>query len=607
MELDKKHNQRKKHSFDPVVLRKKYKEERDKRVRPEGNSQYREVVGQFSKYIEDPYVEQGFDREVLSDEVEVAIIGGGFGGILAGVRLKQSGIDNIRIIEKAGDFGGTWYWNRYPGAACDMESYIYLPLLEEMDFMPKNKFPAQSEILDYSQKIAKQYGLYEDSCFQTEVESIRRDDSSNRWEILTNRGDNIKARYIVSANGPLNRPKLPDISGISSFKGHTFHTSRWDYEYTGGDSEGNLDKLKDKTVAIIGTGATAVQCIPHLGKTSKHLYIFQRTPSSVDVRNDHPTDKKWFKKQKEGWHKERRDNFNTLVSGGWAEEDLVNDGWTEIIRNLIHGIKEDQNDSEMTPQDFMNAMEFSDFQKMEQIRGRVDEVVKDEKTAESLKPYYRQFCKRPCFHDDYLETFNNQNVTLIHTDGKGVSKFTEKGVVFGDLEYQVDCIIFASGFEVGTDYTRRCGYEIYGNEGMSLSDKWKKGLSTFHGMHSRGFPNCFFFGPQHSAFTANYVHSLDEQSLHLAYILKEAKLRGFNKIEASKEAEEKWIKTIIDKARLNEDFLQNCTPGYYNNEGKPQGQAQNASYGGGPIEFFELVRKWRLAGTLKGLEMSSQH
>jgi len=604
MKFDKKHNQPKEIFFDPDSLRAKYREERDKRLKTDGNEQYREVVGDFSHYIDDPYVKPGFRREALSDEVEVAIIGGGFGGILAGVRLRQEGMNDLRIIEKAGDFGGTWYWNRYPGAACDMESYIYLPLLEEMDFIPKNKFPQQSEILDYSKKIAEKYNLYENVCFQTEVESLKWNEKSGKWTIFTNRGDQIKARYVVSANGPLNRPKLPAISGITKYKGHSFHTSRWDYEYTGGNSEGNLTGLKDKKVAIIGTGATAVQCIPHLGEMAEHLYVFQRTPSSIDVRNDHPTDKKWYKNQEKGWYAKRRDNFNTLVSGGLAEEDLVNDGWTEIIRNLIHGLRENQ-DEEMTPEKFMNAMEMADFEKMEQVRQRVEKTVKDRGTAEALKPYYRQFCKRPCFHDEYLPTFNRSNVTLVNTDGKGVNQITDKGVVFDGIEYEVDCIIFGSGFEVGTAYTRRCGYEIYGENGVSISEKWKDGLATFHGLHSRGFPNCFFFGPQHSAFTANYVHSLDEQSIHLAYILKQSKERGVDKIEASEAAEKEWIETIIDKAQLNQGFLENCTPGYYNNEGQPRGQAQNASYGGGPIAFFGLMDKWRTEGNLEGLELSN--
>ena len=249
-------------------------------------------------------------------------------------------------------------------------------------------------------------------------------------------------------------------------------------------------------------------------------------------------------------------------------------------------------------------VEMADFEKMEQIRSRADSVVNDPKTAESLKPYYRQFCKRPCFHDEYLSAFNNENVELVDTDGRGIDTISEKGIIFDGKEYEVDCIIFATGFEVGTEYTRRCGYEIYGKEGVSISDKWKDGLSTFHGMHTRSFPNCFFFGPQQGAFTANYTHSLDEQSIHLSYILKKMKEDKLTFVEASEHAEQDWVEKIIHKSRDMKEFRENCTPGYYNNEGKPDLQPQNNPYGGGPLEFFSMMRKWRKEGKLEGLEVS---
>ena len=322
--------------FDPDALRNKYRQERDKRLRDDGNDQYIEVTGQFSHYIEDPYLDTEIKREPLTDEVEIAIIGGGFGGLLAGARLREAGLENIRMIEKGGEFGGTWYWNRYPGAACDIESYVYLPLLEETGYVPPKKYIDGADILAYSQLIARKYDLYKDVLFQTEVTEVHWDAEAAHWVIQTNQGDAFKARFLVMSNGPLNRPKLPGIPGIDDYKGHTFHTSRWDYGYTGGDAHGGLTGLADKRVGIIGTGATAVQCVPHLAEGAKELFVFQRTPSSIDERNDKPTDMEWWNNLPEGWHQERMENFNTLVSGGVAEEDLVNDGWTEIIRNLIH-------------------------------------------------------------------------------------------------------------------------------------------------------------------------------------------------------------------------------------------------------------------------------
>ena len=619
-------------NFDPDELGKKYRLERDKRLRQDGNEQYQEVSGEFSYFVEDPYLDEEIEREPLEDEVEVLIVGGGFGGMLAAARLREAGIDDFRIIEKGGDFGGTWYWNRYPGASCDIEAYIYFPLLEETGFVPKQKYTNAAETLEYCHIICDKYKLYDNACLQTEVQATVWNEDEGRWLVTTNRGDKIRARYVVHSNGPLNRPKLPAIKGINDYKGHTFHTSRWDYAYTGGDTSGNLSNLKDKRVAVIGTGATAIQCVPHLGAAAETLFVFQRTPSSVDVRNNQATDPEWISTQEPGWHNERRNNFETLLTGGRVKKDLVADGWTEAFRLLFgtlrnkapskmkmfswaatsvfspemykSGFKEYMTKKATDYMDLANAMQMADYQKMEMVRARAEEIVKDKETAESLKPYYNQFCKRPCFHDEYLPTYNRDNVHLIDTDGKGLEEISEKGIIFNGVEYEVDCIIFATGFEVGTDYSRRAGYQIHGVDGMTVSEKWGNGLATFHGMHSKGFPNCFFFGPAQSGFTATYTYSLDEQSIHLAHILEEAKKRGATRIEASKEAEEDWIKTIIEKARLTASFQENCTPGYYNNEGKINQTPQNNTYGGGPIEFFSLMKKWRSKGKLEGLELN---
>ena len=470
--------------FDPDKLRQKYKEERDKRIRSDGNDQYKEVKGDFSYFVEDPYVEDKTERNALKLHTEIAIIGGGFGGMLAAARIREAGFDDFKIIEKGGDFGGTWYWNRYPGASCDIESYIYFPLLEETGFIPKRKYTNAPETLEYCGVIADKFNLYENSILQTEVTETKWSDESGLWTIKTNKGDEITANFVVHSNGPLNRPKLPAIEGINDYKGHTFHTSRWDYEYTGGSSHGNLENLSDKKVAIIGTGATAVQCIPHLGAAAKELYVFQRTPSSIDVRANRETDEDWFTSMKPGWHEKRRANFEGFLAGEFSGEDLVNDGWTEIFRTILaafrssgpskfrmalwaiqapfnkdfykKGLKPYMADKFMNfvgAENISNKVEMVDFAKMEQIRARAEEIVKDPSVAESLKPYYRQFCKRPCFHDEYLDTYNRENVTLVDTQGKGLDKITEKGIFFDGKEYEVDCIIFATGFEVGKDYS----------------------------------------------------------------------------------------------------------------------------------------------------------
>jgi cyclohexanone monooxygenase len=589
--------------FDPDALKKKYIAERDKRLRADGNEQYRNIDGEFAHYLDDPYVEPGFTRAPLMDEVEVVVIGGGFGGLLAGARLREAGVQDLRIIEKGGDFGGTWYWNRYPGAACDIESYIYLPLLEEVGYIPVEKYTRAPEILEHSRAIARKFELYRDVCFQTEVTEMRWDEKISRWIIRTNRNDAMKARFVVMANGPLHRPKLPGIPGVETFKGHSFHTSRWDYHYTGGDCMGGLTGLRDKRVGIIGTGATAVQCVPHVGAGAKELFVFQRTPSSVDVRNDRQTDPDWVRSLEPGWQQKRMDNFNALVSGVPQEVDLVSDGWTDIIGKFLTLMRK-QNEAGADT-NLADTLQLADFEKMEQIRARVDAVVRDREKAEALKPYYNQFCKRPCFHDQYLDTFNRPNVHLIDTDGKGVERITERGVVANGKEYEIDCLIYATGFEVGTDYTRRSGYQLYGRGGLSLSEKWKDGVATLQGMHSRGFPNVFIMSNSQSGFTANYPHMLNEQSKHLSYIIRECGARQVRVVEASQQAEDEWIQTIIDSAMLRQKFQEECTPGYYNNEGKPSDlAARNGFYGHGPIAFVNLLEAWRSDGTLKGLELN---
>ncbi len=590
--------------FDPNALRDKYRLERDRRIRDEGNAQYVEIADRYAHFSEDPYVEVPIDRAPLTDAVDYVIIGGGFGGLMAGARLRDAGVKNIRMIEAAADFGGTWYWNRYPGAACDIESFVYLPLLEETGYVPVEKYSRAPEIFEHSRRIARQWNLYDDACFQTSVTDMVWDEAAERWIIHTNRGDAMKARFVIMSNGPLNKPKLPGIPGIETFKGHAFHTSRWDYEYTGGDVLGNLDRLGDKRVGIIGTGATAVQCVPHLAAGAKELYVFQRTPSAVNVRGDRPTDLEWVKTLQPGWQRRRMDNFNILVSGGYQDEDLVADGWTEAFRELVH-IARKESAQGLGPEKLAELAELADFATMNRIRGRIDEVVRDREVAEALKPWYRQFCKRPCFHDDYLPAFNRPSVKLVDTHGKGVERITENAIIANGETYEIDCLVFATGFEVGTGYTRRAGYDFTGKNGLAFSDAWSGGVRSLHGIMVSGFPNLFLMGAPQGGFTANYPHNLIEQAGHITYILGEAAARQAHTVEPTVEAENAWVDTIVDKARLNEDYLAACTPGYYNNEGHPQlANRRNTTYGGGSMEYFEILKAWREAGEMPGLSVA---
>jgi cyclohexanone monooxygenase len=595
--------------FDPDALHAKYLAERDKRLRDDGIAQYTEVKAEFAHYVDDPYVAPGFTRAPVNDEVQFAIIGGGFGGLLMGARLREAGFQSIRVVESAGDFGGTWYWNRYPGAMCDVESYCYLPLLEELGYIPKHKYSFAPEILEHSRRIARHYRLYDDALLQTRITELRWDETARRWIVRTDRGDCFKAQFVAMANGPLSRPKLPGIPGIADFQGHTFHTSRWDYAYTGGDSSGGLTGLKDKRVGIIGTGATAIQCVPHLGEWAKQLYVFQRTPSSVDVRNNAPTDPQWAASLTPGWQKRRQDNFNILVAGGDQDEDLVQDGWTDIFRSVTGTAAKEMARKlgrRLTGAERAEVTTIADYRKMNQVRARVDAIVNDPDTAAALKPWYRQFCKRPCFHDEYLQTFNRSNVTLVDTRGKGVERLTATSVVANGRDYPVDCLIFATGFEVGTAYTRRAGYDIVGRGGATLSQHWRDGLKTLHGLTTSGFPNCFFLGFTQGAITISVPQALSEQANHVTYMVREALARGGETLEPTQEAQDAYVEEVRSLARLGVRFYQECTPGYYNSEGMSgnRGGFFSDMYGAGPLKFFELLDRWRATGRMEGMKVS---
>ena len=593
--------------FDPEALRRKYREERDKRIREDGESQYIEAAAEFAHYADDdPYAEP-IEREPLELQIDVAVIGAGFSGLMAAARLKERGVTDLRIIEAGGDFGGTWYWNRYPGAQCDIESYCYLPLLEETGYMPKEKYSYAPEIFEHTRRVGEYFGLYEHAIFQTRVSEVRWLEDEHRWKISTQRGDDIRARFVIHATGPANRPKLPGIPGIRDFRGHTFHTSRWDYDYTGGDHNGGLTKLADKRVAVIGTGATAIQCVPFLGEHAQQLYVFQRTPSSVDLRGNRPTEEDWYRSLAPGWQRARRENFAAVLLGQNFTDDLVADGWTDIARRIgISLLNRGGNAGDLDMEEVMLRSEIADFQKMNEIRARVDETVKKPDAAEGLKPWYRQFCKRPTFNDEYLATFNRPNVELVDvSDAKGVERITETGVVANGRLYEVDCIIYATGFEITTSAHRRVDFDTLGRDGVSLYEHWADGYRTLHGLSSHGFPNWFTIGINQNGLSPNMTAMFDDQAVHVSYIINEVLVRGKQEVEVTAEAEEAWVQEIISLAGTGaQAFLSECTPGYYNREGQGTGgNMQNSPYAPGINAFNALLAEWREAGKLDGMSL----
>jgi len=583
--------------IDIAALNRKYAEERDKRKRGDAMGQYQALQGKFAAFDHDPHAAPQFERDPVVEDIDVLIIGGGFAGLLTGGRLREKGVKSLRIIEKGADFGGTWYWNRYPGAACDVESYIYLPMLEELGYVPSQRYPKAAEIYAHCQKLAQRFDLYPAALFQTQVRRVEWDESRQRWRVGTDREDAIYARFVVSCTGLLSTPKLPGIPGMESFAGHAFHTSRWDYAYTGGDGEGNLTGLTGKVVGIIGTGSTGIQTIPHLGAWAKHLYVFQRTPSSVDVRNNEPTDPEFLKSQKPGWQRERRDNFTTIVGGGYVPVDLVQDSWTDIIRHVVPRLVDG------TPVMDADAVKLAEMKKMELTRRRVDAIVKDKTVAEALKPYFNYFCKRPCFHDEYLEAYNRSNVDLIDTQGKGVERITERGVIVAGREYALDCLIFATGFDFLTDYSREAGMQVIGPGGQPLSKHWEEGPRTLYGFMSHGFPNLFTMSIAQAGAAVNYVHIADEQTKTIVHVILECIRRGVATIQPTQQAEDDWVEGIVSGAKGRRAFLEACTPGYYNYEGKRERSAAlNDFYAAGPMAYVKLLDEWRANPDLPGLE-----
>jgi cyclohexanone monooxygenase len=586
--------QRPAQGIDGVALRAKYLTERDKRLRTEGDAQYLDAAGDFADFVADPYADPDFTRDAIAEEVDVLIVGGGMGGLQTGAELRRRGIDDFRIVEQAGDFGGTWYWNRYPGVRCDIESYIYMPLLEEVGTVPTERYSTGAEIFAHCQAIGRHFDLYDRALFQTRVERMAWDAAADRWIVETDRGDRIAARFVTVSQGPLAKVKLPGIPGIRDFKGRMFHSARWDYDFTGGDASGGLDKLSDKRVGVIGTGATAVQIVPRVAEHAKQLFVFQRTPSSIDVRANRPTDTAWLTAQPEGWQRRRMDNFLGIISGKPVPEILVDDRWGDLFLRFGELMRGAQAAGE--PLDPHALMQQSDFEKMEQIRARVGAEVTDPDLAERLKPWYNFLCKRPLFSDEFLSAFNRPNVTLVDTDGRGVERITESGIVANGEDYPLDLIILATGFDVGAPPHKVGGYDVTGRGGASLAERWDGALRTLHGTQLSGFPNFHIVGGTAQGTTAfNFTHTLRMQAEHAAEIIAHCQARGIAALEPTPDAEERWHDLLEAKHVDHEHFYEECTPGFLNNEGKFRDMPTfvGATYGGGPLEYEQILARWR--------------
>jgi cyclohexanone monooxygenase len=544
-----------------------------------GAADYISMEGAFAKYLDDVYSAQPAPREALTDECEILVVGAGFAGLLLWHKLHKAGFADVRFCEKGGDVGGTWYWNRYPGIACDVEAYSYLPLLEETGYVPAMKFASGFEILEYCQQMAEKFGFYEHCLFHTTVQETAWDERSGRWTVKTDRGDMMRARFVILANGILTTPKLARIAGMEQFEGEAFHTSRWNY---------HVD-LKGKRVGIIGTGATAVQAIPELAKVAKELYVFQRTPSTIDVRDQRATTEEerttWAREP--GWARARRARFAKISGGRTAMR--AND---DYLAGKIPDFKDrKQYERELTTEELVQKQLETNFRIMEQIRARVDAIVEDRKTAQALKPFYPYGCKRPTFHDEYLPAFNLPHVHLVDTAPLGVREINARGVVHDGVEYPLDVLIYATGFQWMATSTFNM---IKGRDGRTLNEKWRdEGTKTFLGLHSHGFPNLFIVtGPQGGGGSFNFTDAIDAHGDYVVWVLETMRERGERTVDIRPEVEESYAGhcRTYDIATAP---LRDCLS-YYNGHGDAE-PGSLAYYGGGRWHKYRIEAQATLA------------
>ncbi|KAJ9663476.1 hypothetical protein H2198_000741 [Neophaeococcomyces mojaviensis] len=620
----------------------KYAEERAKRVRPEGVAQFVKLheSEKYRHFVDDPWLPADGSvaglqlKEGTASHFKFVIKGAGFGGLLYAARFIEAGYkpEDLMFIDYAGGFGGTWYWNRYPGLMCDVESYGYAPLLEETNYMPKHRYSYGQELREHAERIARKYGLSERCIFRATVDEIVWNEEKNIWElsVMQLQGESgrkvtgkVTGDFVFTLAGLLNFPKLAQLPGLDDFKGHQFHTSRFDYGYTGGSEDTpELVNLKDKRVAIVGTGATAIQLVPQLAKWTKELFVVQRTPSAVDARGQKETDTVWFNKHcanKPGWQKERMVNFAGCLSNEQTSQatDMVDDGWSHAASySALVGAPVDV---QPTPEGIgahIAKLHALDLPRSERVRARVDQVVDNKDTAQKLKAWYPAWCKRPCFHDDYLPTFNKSNVKLVDTEGKGIEKMTEDGFVVNGEEHKIDLLIWGTGYALIPSPASNPLTTVRGRGGKTMSEKWKNGVATLHGAVTRDFPNLFYPGPLQTGATGSMMFMHETMAEHTVHIISQAEKRHPGRkvqIEPTTEAEEVWAGRVA-AVSVNLAGMSGCTPGYLNAEGlldkiseapleEQIKAAKGSTWGRGILDFRAILEDWRLNTDLEGLDV----
>ncbi|KAK4138441.1 pyridine nucleotide-disulfide oxidoreductase-like protein [Trichocladium antarcticum] len=633
-----------------LELSQRYAEEADKRRREDGLAQFERLQESGSARLralaQDPWADHAAlnARRAVPDGAthKFVILGAGYGGLLFAVRLLAAGVargpDDILLVDAAGGFGGTWYWNRYPGLRCDIESYSYMPLLEETGYMPASKYATGAELRAHADRIAARWRLQDRALFRANATAARWDDAAQRWtvDVTEGRGPEgqsralkLHARYLLLAPGIITSPHVPRIPGLASFAGPLFHTARWDYAVTGGsETAAVLPGLEGKRVGVLGTGATTIQVVPRLASSAKELYVFQRTPSAVSWRGHRATDpEEWRTKiaSKPGWQRERMLNLDLFLTNAAKEgqENMVADGWTEmpaysaIIGSPSHGIIEPTPDKIAA---HVARLYKLDLAHTEAVRARTESIVQNPETAAKLKAWYPTWCKRPCFSDEYLQAFNLPNVHLVDTDGRGVEAATERGLVVAGQEYPLDVLVLSTGYvtpRIGDGSpAARTGIGIHGRHGTSLDDKWQRqGASTLHGVCSHGFPNLFFAPMGQSSQAANNILTLEVASEHVVHCIRvaEARAGAGAVVEVTSAAEEAWALEIAKHAAWFAGVA-GCTPGYITSEGEGwtqptdqremMKQARGANLSGGMESYIKVLQEYWAEGSLKGMDVT---
>ncbi|KAI9049307.1 hypothetical protein LZ554_007151 [Drepanopeziza brunnea f. sp. 'monogermtubi'] len=622
-----------------ITLQERYEAERERRLNDKGLAQYLDK-SKTAEYIpaEDPWVAEGtLVQKPVADggHIKIAIFGAGFAGLCVAARALLGGSasspSDLLIVDRAGGFGGTWWHNRYPGLMCDIESYIYLPLLEETGYMPKRKYAGGEEIREYTNMLARKFGLHDRAMFQSAGKALTWDPEAKNWKcevIAKPKGQpeslvGFTADYVIICPGATTNVKLPDLPGLTEFKGRMLHTGRWNYDITGGSPANPvLSNLESKKVAIVGTGATAIQVVPATAKYAGELYVFQRTPSAVDFRRNRDTDPEEWKMKianKKGWQKERSNNFQAFTEGqsDLPDEDMVSDGMSQMPT-----LSGSWGSSKLVkPEDlasYLAMMSELDAIRSDRVRQRALDVVKDQETAKSLQAWYPGWCKRPTYHDEYLEAFNQSNVHLVDTAPKGVEALTANGIVHNGKEYPIDVIIWSTGY--GSPFTEsvagQAGIVVTGQNGLDMEDAFKQDrLMSLHGLMAHNFPNLFYPGVLQAGVGVNQVQRLEEQSVHIAYTIKEAEQRTKSQktvIEPTDEACENWGDQCASHAHMLATMA-NCTPSYFNSEGardrmSPAQQAaaaRTAIWGQGHLSYARILAEWRASGRLEGISVSA--